>query len=159
MTNQHFFLLLLFPLYKEMALTCVRSHSPVRDRPNMPAANFCSWVNSTLIPQVQLHHPQVPSSISNHTAVRWLHQLGFQPTSTKKGVFLDGHECSNVVEYRKLYLRKLELTHAPPPPVSDEPAQEPSDCQKHVLIYNNEVTYHSNDDQEWTWSEQGNQPI
>ena len=148
--------------YKEMALGWIRSHTSVKGRPNMTAANFYSWVNSTLIPQVQLHHPQVPSSISERTAVRWLHQLGFQPASTKKGVFIDGHERSDVVEYRKLYLRKLEIlesTHAPPPPVSDQCAPEPSDRRKLVLIFHDEATYHSNDDQKWMWSEQGKQPI
>jgi len=116
--------------YKEMALTWIRLNTSVKGRPNMMAANVRSWVVSVPLPQVRLHHTQVPSSISDRTAVRWLHQLGFEPASTKKGVFIDGHECIDVVEYRKLYLRKLEIlesTHAPPPPVSDEPAPEPSD--------------------------------
>jgi len=106
--------------YKEMALTWIRLNTSVKGRPNMTAANFRSWVVSVLLPQVRLHHAQVSSSISDRTAVRWLHQLGFEPASTKKGVFIDGHEHSDVVEYRKLYLHKLETlesTHAPPPPV------------------------------------------
>ena len=149
--------------FKEMALTWIRSNSSVKGRPNMTAANFRSWVVSVLLPQVKLHHPQVPSSISDRTAVRWLHQLGFEPASTKKGVFIDGHERSDVVEYRKLYLRKLEIlesTHAPPPPISGEPAPvSSSDRRKLVLIFHDEVVYHSNDDQKWMWSEKGKQPI
>ena len=116
--------------YKEMALTWIRLNSSVKGRPNMTASDFRSWVISVFLPQVKLHHPQVPSSISERTAARWLHQLGFEAASTKKGVYIDGHERSDVVEYRKLYLRKLEIlesTHALPPPVSDEPAPEPSD--------------------------------
>ena len=107
--------------YKEMALTWVRLNSSVKGRPNMTAGDFHSWVISVFLPQVKLHHPQVPSSISERTAARWLRQLGFEPASTKKGVYINGHERSDVVEYRKLYLRKLEIlesTHAPPPPVS-----------------------------------------
>ena len=148
--------------YKEMALTWIRLNSSVKGRPNMTAADFRTWVISTFLPQVKLHHPQVPSSILERTAIRWLHQLGFEPASTKMGVYIDGHERSDVVEYRKLYLRKLEIlesTHAPPPPVSDEPAPEPSDRRKLVLIFHDETVYHSNDDQKWMWAEKGKQPI
>ena len=148
--------------YKKVALTWIRANSSVKGRPNMTASDFHSWVVSVLLPQVRRHHPQVPASISNRTATRWLHQLGFEPSSTKKGVYIDGHERSDVVEYRKLYLRKLEMlesTHAPPPPVGDEPAPDPSDRRKLVLIFHDEAAYHSNDDQKWMWSEKGKQPI
>ena len=148
--------------YKEMALTWIRLNSSVKGRPNMTANDLRSWVISVFLPQVKLHHAQVPSSISERTAARWLHQLGFEPASTKKGVYIYGHECSDVVEYRNLYLRKLEIlesTHAPPPPVSDEPAPEPSDRRKLVLIFHDEAAYHSNDDQKWMSAEKGKQPI
>ncbi len=148
--------------YKKMALEWIRSNSSVKGRPNMTAVIFRSWVVSVLLPQVKLHHPQVPSSISDRTAIRWLHQLGFEPTSTKKGVYIDGHERSDVVEYRKLYLRKLEIlesTHAPPPPVSTEPTPEPSDRRNLVLIFHDEAAYHANDDQRWMWAEKDNHPI
>ena len=127
-----------------MALTWIRLNSSVKGRPNMTAADLHTWVISAFLPQ---DHPQVPSSISERITIRWLHQLGFEPVFTKKGVYIDGHEHSDAVEYRKLYLRKLEIlesTHVPPPPVSDEPAPEPSDCRKLVLIFHNEAAYHSN---------------
>ena len=65
--------------------------------------------------------------------------LPFQLTSTldcwseTKRVYIDAHEWSDVVDYRKTYLRKLEAaeyTHAPHLPTSDEPPQEPSDCSR-----------------------------
>ncbi len=97
-----------------------RSNSSVKGRPNLTVVTFRSWMVSVPLPQVRLqvslHHP-------DGTAVSWLHQLGFEPASTKKGVFIDGHVRSDVVDYRKLYLRKLETletTHAPPHPVTDE---------------------------------------
>ena len=125
----------------------------------MTAASFRSWVASVLLPQVRLHHPQVPTDISTRTAAHWLHQLRFGPLSTKKEVYIDGHERSDVVDYRKIYLRKLEAlesTHAPHPPTSDEPAPEPSDRRK---LVHDESTYHYNDDQGWMWAEKGKQPI
>ena len=75
--------------YKEMALIWIRLNSSVKGRPNMTAADFRTRVISTFLPQVKLHHPQVPSSTSEWTAVHWLHQLGFEPASTKKGVYID----------------------------------------------------------------------
>ena len=148
--------------YKEMAVTWVRANKNIKGRPNMTAATFRSWVVSVLLPQVRLHHPQVPADVSTRTTARWLHQLGFAPSSTKKGVYIDGHERSDVVDYRKIYLRKLEAlesTHAPHPPTSDEPPPEPSDRRKLVLIFHDESTFHSNDGQGWMWAEKGKQPI
>lgn len=40
------------------------------------------------------------------------------PSSSKKGVYIDGHERQDVVDYRKLFLKKMELLetiHAQPP--------------------------------------------
>ncbi len=112
--------------------TWIRSNSSVKGRPNLTVVTFRSRMVSVPLPQVRLHHPQVRLHHPDGTAVRWLHQLGFEPASAKKGDFIDGHECSGVVDYRKLYLRKLETlvtTHAPPPPVSDELAT--SEGQRH----------------------------
>ena len=63
--------------------------------------------------------------------------------------YIAGHERVDVVDYRKLYLRILEVletTHAPPPRCSDDPV---SVCQEEdegkewfVLIFNDESTVH-----------------
>ena len=66
------------------------------------------------------------------------------------------------MDYRKIYLRKLEAlesTHAPPPSVSDEPAPEPSDRKQLVLIFHDGSIFHSNGDQGWMWAEKAKQPI
>ena len=49
----------------------------------MTAATFQSWVISVLLPQVRLHHPQVPADILTRTAVHWINQLRFEQSSTK----------------------------------------------------------------------------
>ena len=70
-----------------------------------------------------------------------------------------------VVEYRKLYLRRLEvisLTHAPPPFCEDEQPIEPfigPQLRNVVLLFHDESTFHSNEDQGWMWAEKGKQPI
>ena len=83
----------------------------------MTASDFAGWVNSILLPKARETHANLPN-ITNRTAVRWLQILGFDVVSSKKGVYIDGHERSDVVEYRKIYLRRLEIissSHAPPP--------------------------------------------
>ena len=149
--------------YRDKILKWIRENASVKGKPNLTAATFCTWLKSDLLPFVKQHHPDAPTEVSVATATRWLHKLGFDPTSTKKGVYIDGHERQDVVDYRKLYLRKLEVleaTHALPPPVSDEPQTSVSSGRKTlVLIYHDESTFHSNDDQGWVWAEKWSQQI
>ena len=141
-----------------MALERVRSNADVKGKPNMTAAGFCARVNSDLLPKVLNNHPSAPSNISIRTARRWLHKLGFKQVSSKKGIYIDGHERADVVEYRKLYLKRLDIlakTHLPPPLCSDEPTchaspsciDESSPYRKLVLNFHDDSIFHSNDDQ------------
>ena len=131
----------------------------------MVASDFSEWINSNLLPIVRVHHPNIPGSISVRTAQCWLHKLGFDPCSTRKGVYIDGHERSDVAEYRELYLKRLEIissTHAPPPFCQDEQPVEHfigPQCKSVVLLFHDESTFHSNEDQGWMWAEKGKQPI
>jgi len=45
--------------------------------------------------------PGFPRKISVVTTRHWLHELGFEVLSAKKGCFVDGHEHADGVEYRK----------------------------------------------------------
>jgi len=68
----------------------------------MTSLDFCNWVNTTLLPKASEKYTNVPSKITERTARRWLHWLGFEPTTTKKGMYIYGHERDDVVAYRKL---------------------------------------------------------
>lgn len=48
------------------------------------------------------------STISFRTARRWLRKLGYLRHTSKKGVYVDGHERPDVVESRKLFLQTME---------------------------------------------------
>ena len=37
--------------------------------------------------------------ISEHTAINWLKKLGYKCKDVKKGIYIDGHERHDVVEY------------------------------------------------------------
>ena len=151
--------------YKDTALKWIRENATVKGKPNLTAAGFCEWLNTELLPLVVKHHPEAPKKVSTTTATRWLHKLGFSPSSTKKGVYIDGHERQDVVDYRKLFLKKMEIletTHAQPPQASNEARliTESDSSKKHlVMIYHDESIFHSNEDQGWAWAEKWGQQI
>ena len=120
---------------------------------------FCEWINNQLLTSTTLP-PGYPRSISNRTACRWLHDLGFQPVSHQKGVYIDGHEREDVVESRKDYLQfmeELQSTHLPPPaPEYIGPLPPPPPGSKYLVILDHdESVFYSNEDQSVIWAEPG----
>ena len=110
---------------RKKACKWVHENAFKKGQPNMTAAMFCNYVNSTLLPSQHLP-PHFPRTISFRTAVRWLHHLGFKPMSHKKGIYIDGHKREDVVKYRKEYLNVLhqyQVNHQPLPQCSDEVPQ------------------------------------
>ena len=62
----------------------------------MTISSFCSWVNNGLLPNCTLE----PGfrQIARESSRKWLHYLGFDYLTPKKGSFVDGHERADVVE-------------------------------------------------------------
>ena len=120
-------------------------------------------------------YPPFPiPAVSISTATDWLHQLGFEPlpTHSKRGVYKDGHEREDVVDYRKDFvhvIRELEACHPPPPcppggfavdTVLDAAREKARDggqfvSKPPVIIAHDESTFHANDDQRFAWQEKG----
>ena len=69
-------------------------------------ASFSEWVNEQLLSNETLK-PNFLRKISAETAKQWMHKLGFEVTPQRKGKFVDGHECVDVVEYYKKFLRQI----------------------------------------------------
>ena len=67
----------------------------------LKSADFCRWVNDSLLPQSTLE-PGSPRKISIETARLWLHHLGFEVMTAKKGIAIP-----DVIETRKLFHRKM----------------------------------------------------
>ena len=59
---------------------------------------FKHGLNDIILPSLGIF-PSKP--LCERTARRWLVKLGWQRTTIKKGVYLDGHERSDVVKYRQ----------------------------------------------------------
>lgn len=65
----------------------------------MRAAKLCLYVNKHLLPSLDIEE-----TISEITAIRWLKKLGFSVHHAQKGVYVDGHERKDVVEYRREFI-------------------------------------------------------
>jgi len=63
-------------------------------------------VNEFIIPALGLDLGQ--QRISERCARRWLHKLGYAVTEVRKGIYVDGHERPDVVEYRRKFLEMIK---------------------------------------------------
>jgi len=84
----------------------VRANAAAKGRPNMTTVEFCKWVNKALLPSSTLE-PGFPRRTSVETARKWLHEMGFEVLTARKGIFIDGHERPDVVASRMTFLRKM----------------------------------------------------
>ena len=145
----------------KVATRYIRENKVVKGRPNMNLQSFTAWVNQTLLPNHGLE-PGFPRKVSCETAREWLHELGFQVIDAKKGIYVDGHERSDVVEYQAMFLRKmialgfLNRDNAPTP----EPKLSlPEDLEtphadvlsKTVVLFHDESTFQANDYKRTQW--------
>ena len=142
----------------------VRANAAVKGRPNLTSVDFCKWVNESFLPNCTLE-PGFPWRIGVETARLWLHHLGFEVLTARKGIFIDGHERPDVIETRTLFLRKmiklgfLHFTNAPTEdamralPDVDAPTNERR--LKTVVLFHNESTFMANEDQPTQWGMKG----
>lgn len=103
-------------------------------------------------------------AIRARTARHWLKKLGFDWEESKKGVYIDGHERQDVVDYRdNVFLPKFfELL---PKMVSwDEDGnmsipELPNGERPVVLVTHDESAFNANDGRRRLWIKDGNQPL
>ena len=84
----------------------VRDNGFNKGSANLTMHSFCEWVNEHLLSNETLKLGY-PRKISVESARRWLHELGLEVLTAKKGCFVDGHERQDVVECRNIFLRKM----------------------------------------------------
>ena len=82
----------------------IRSNAYRKGEPNLTTEMFCRWVSDSF-----------SINVSNETARRWLHYLGFNMNDHHKGVFFDGHDrdvvvyCNNLLKQRNLTRQQSPL--------------------------------------------------
>lgn len=137
------------------ARALVWENSKKRGQANMTSKDFADYVNTTLLPKYSDSTSQL--SISPRTARTWLHKLGFDVRETKRALYIDGHERADVVLARIEYLESMRkyrwrMVHNEP---SDAEkilfATLPKEKRPLIIIYQDESTFHANDDQRTQW--------
>ena len=63
---------------------------------SVTSSSFCHALNATILPNLGI---ALKNPLSNHTACQWLCKLGFHQKILQKGVYMDGHECEDVIHY------------------------------------------------------------
>ena len=142
----------------------VRANAAVKGRPNLTSVDFCKWVNESFLPNCTIE-PGFPRRIGVEMARLWLHHLGFEVLTARKGIFIDGHERPDVIETRTLFLRKmtklgfLHFTNAPTKDamraLPDVDASTNERCLKTVVLFHDESTFMANEDQPKQWGMKG----
>ena len=76
----------------------VWANTQVKGRPNMTSIDFCRWVNESLPPNSTLG-PVSLEKLASKQLVNGCITLGFEVLTAKKGIFIDGHERDDVVQF------------------------------------------------------------
>jgi hypothetical protein len=96
--------------------------------------------------------------ISESTALRYLHRLGFRTENSKKTFYCDGHQRDDVMAYRQnVYLPKMKelskwtMHSAPPLDEQQRLAALPLAKRPLVLVDQDESVFHAKDGQSVSW--------
>jgi hypothetical protein len=101
-------------------------------------------------------------TISVKTALRWLEKLGWSYGKLKNGMYLDGHERSDVVEYRRAFVERWmqherrfhrwdhDGTELPRP--NGFPVPGANGRFRLILVTHDESTFFQNDERNTGWS-------
>jgi hypothetical protein len=109
--------------------------------------------------QLGIHKP----SISQSTAHRWLARLNWQYGKTKKGMYFDGHERDDVVDYRRAFVQRWADyetrfqfwdNNGNPLPCS----RSHSHSLPLILVTHDESVFFQNDERKSCWGHQDTQP-
>ncbi|KAF9516301.1 hypothetical protein BS47DRAFT_1292541 [Hydnum rufescens UP504] len=121
---------------------------------SVTSSNFCRALNTSIFPQLGIALKQ---PLSNRTARRWLHKLGFRHKTLTKGVYMDGHERADVVAYREnvflpameKFERRMAQYHGPELKHC-EPNLQPGE-KRVIAQFHDESCFHANEFKRSAW--------
>jgi hypothetical protein len=103
--------------------------------------------------------------ISERTAHRWLGSLGWRYGRQKNGMYIDGHEREDVVQYRTAFVQRFKQYERRFHLWDDNGEELPPPCGYHVpeaagrfclvLVMHNESTFFQNDQRKVGWDREG----
>ena len=106
------------------------------------------------------------AGICSRTARKWLNRLGYKWKEVQKGVFFDGHEREDVIEYRETFLNEMKLLLPYFVEFYEDgtivPKEYPDDCAVRgpnrrpiIMITHEESTFSANDGRKKVWTLNG----
>ena len=90
----------------EKTVRYMRDNACKKGQLNLTAYMFYKWVNFELLPTITFY-PSLPHTISIETACVWLYQLDFQPIQILTGLYIEDHECPDIVKHHKGFLTRV----------------------------------------------------
>ena len=87
----------LLGVQKYLAAQCLGAITP---------RELCQHVNKIICPALGLMGKD--ATISERTAITWLHKLGYSFTEVRKGLYFDGHKRPDVVDARNKFLAQMQ---------------------------------------------------
>ena len=122
----------------------VREHSYIKGEPNLTILQFTEWVKATYDIGI---HPE--------TSRRWLHELGFSRVHHQKGVYFDGHDRQDVMEYRINFLARM-AGYDERSITFDGIVPQLQDGERPLIrVVHDESTFNANCDQSYFWGDEG----
>lgn len=149
-------------LYDEQVRTRTRDWLTSQKTGEVTPCRLRHAVNEIILPELNIN---LSKGISERTARRWLIKLGWRRTVVRKGVYMDGHERADVVEYRNnIFLpaiaqfEKLMAKYEGPELKKIMP--DIKEGQKQIIVqYHDECCFHVNDEARNLWLRDGEQPL
>jgi len=141
---------------------------PELKNPPLPYAPETEAQLAQLAQQMQ----EVQDTLSSRTAVKWMQKMGYKLQDVRKGVYKDGHERVDVVEYRKEKflpaLKALENRMVRWELIETNDGEElqmvlptnlPVGVKPIVLIVHDESTFNTNDGRSKIWIKDDHIPL
>lgn len=91
-------------IYEEDVASHCRRFLKSQVNDSITGRSFANWVNDKLHLETGLPNPVL---ICERTAIRWLHHLGMDYLKYAKGLYIDGHERPDVIQYRDAFLQRM----------------------------------------------------
>ena len=121
----------------------VQAHACRKGEPNMTSRMFADSVESEH--NVRVH---------DETARRWLGELGFSQVHHQKGVYFDGHDRDDVVQYRNIFLATMDELDKKSLTVDNTTLQLDEGEKPLIRVVHDESTYYANADQTFFWGDE-----
>ncbi|RPA79191.1 hypothetical protein BJ508DRAFT_363381 [Ascobolus immersus RN42] len=107
------------------------------------------------------------NSVTERQIRRWLHKLGYSWKDIRKGVYIDGHEREDVVEYRAKFVEQMQnifdsgllvrLDEETGEVIMPKPENIPNGRKPIMLFTHDESTFNANDGIRSAWLLKGHQ--